>query len=470
MPGNLFARFTTIWKACLTYKQLHPGLSGLFALARRGVLALKEGELTQADSLAGEYRDRIAKTIRRPLPPLLSETSLTSEIYQSLMSGLQPQFRPVLVIDHDLGGGANGFREDLLRRYREEGRSVVLAICRFAIWTPEIECRLEDKILLFRINSLRELLPPAFPVFVDIVYNNFVGWVPPEEDGYRGFYKVSGENVAFILNQVQALTELVKTHGANGAQSKFFMHDFFSICPSYNLLDKDQSFCSPSDNLDRCALCLKQNPYSWFREGVSLSIWRKTWSELLVSMTKVRFFSSSSQEIFSRVYSLDESKQVVAGHLPLADFSKSAWRSPKNVPLTIGVFGNLSVAKGVGIVFDLAELLRQDAPKARLVHFGHKLKSNRHPNLLKAGPYKREDLPRLIEKYKVTVGFIPSIWPETFNYVAQELMQIGLPLVSFDLGAHAERIAEWEHGMIAGTRDAQGALKALKFMDSKYKS
>jgi hypothetical protein len=28
---------------------------------------------------------------------------------------------------------------------------------------------------------------------------------------------------------------------------------------------------------------------------------------------------------------------------------------------------------------------------------------------------------------------LPSIWPETFSYVAEELMQLGVPLAVFDL-------------------------------------
>lgn len=37
---------------------------------------------------------------------------------------------------------------------------------------------------------------------------------------------------------------------------------------------------------------------------------------------------------------------------------------------------------------------------------------------------------------------MPSIWPETYSFVLSEAMALGLPIVAFDLGAQAERLAD----------------------------
>ncbi|WP_303193127.1 glycosyltransferase, partial [uncultured Desulfovibrio sp.] len=71
------------------------------------------------------------------------------------------------------------------------------------------------------------------------------------------------------------------------------------------------------------------------------------------------------------------------------------------------------------------------------------------------------------KKYGVTVGLVPSVWPETFCYVVQECMQLGLPLVAFNLGAQGERVGKWEHGLLADEISAAGAYKALLALDAR---
>jgi glycosyltransferase involved in cell wall biosynthesis len=56
------------------------------------------------------------------------------------------------------------------------------------------------------------------------------------------------------------------------------------------------------------------------------------------------------------------------------------------------------------------------------------------------GPYRPDEAVALIRAQQADLGFLPSVWPETWSYVLSELWQAGLPVVAFDLGAPAERI------------------------------
>ena len=49
---------------------------------------------------------------------------------------------------------------------------------------------------------------------------------------------------------------------------------------------------------------------------------------------------------------------------------------------------------------------------------------------------------------KCRIGFLPSIWPETFSYVLSELLAFGLYPVVFNLGAQAERLSAAGTGSI----------------------
>lgn len=55
----------------------------------------------------------------------------------------------------------------------------------------------------------------------------------------------------------------------------------------------------------------------------------------------------------------------------------------------------------------------------------------------------------------------PSIWPETFSYVAQELVELDLPVACFDLGAPAERLRNYSKGMILKETTASAILDDL---------
>ncbi len=49
---------------------------------------------------------------------------------------------------------------------------------------------------------------------------------------------------------------------------------------------------------------------------------------------------------------------------------------------------------------------------------------------------------------KCRIGFLPSIWPETFSFVLSELLAFGLYPVVFNLGAQAERLSAAGTGSI----------------------
>ena len=78
------------------------------------------------------------------------------------------------------------------------------------------------------------------------------------------------------------------------------------------------------------------------------------------------------------------------------------------------------------------------------------------------GKYKREDLPQIIKDEQIDIFLIPSIWPETFSYTAQEVMMMELPLMVFDLGAPAERVKKYTKGIIINEISAVAVLDTVQ--------
>jgi glycosyltransferase involved in cell wall biosynthesis len=67
----------------------------------------------------------------------------------------------------------------------------------------------------------------------------------------------------------------------------------------------------------------------------------------------------------------------------------------------------------------------------------------------------------MVEASGANVFLFPSIWPETFSYVVEELMQLEVPIVCFDMGAPAERIRHYPKGKLIPLSDAREILSRL---------
>ena len=70
-------------------------------------------------------------------------------------------------------------------------------------------------------------------------------------------------------------------------------------------------------------------------------------------------------------------------------------------------------------------------------------------------------MPDIIEAEKIDLIFIPSVWPETFSYTAQEAIEMGMPVAVFDLWAPAERVKKYSKGLIIEKIDAEYALRKI---------
>ncbi|MGH6852714.1 MAG: glycosyltransferase [Methylocella sp.] len=116
----------------------------------------------------------------------------------------------------------------------------------------------------------------------------------------------------------------------------------------------------------------------------------------------------------------------------------------------IAVLGNLGAHKGRDIVSSCARDSYLRSLPLRFVVFGSiDLEENQFGGKLrKMGTYERENLGDHLARAKCRIGFLPSIWPETFSFVLSELLAFGLYPVVFNLGAQAERVSAAGTGSI----------------------
>ena len=67
----------------------------------------------------------------------------------------------------------------------------------------------------------------------------------------------------------------------------------------------------------------------------------------------------------------------------------------------------------------------------------------------------------MIQKRKIDIFLIPSVWPETFSYTTGEVMSMGYPVIVFDMGAPAERVREYEKGYVVNKVSADSVCEIL---------
>lgn len=406
------------------------------------------GKLDKLDSMYKSMQDQdmpssdAQQTSERPAaPPAPAFDKLDEHAVMDLLAGTDGL---VCLVDHNWGGGANIYARKLTETYNQNGKAVLRLA--HPVDQPFIYAIFHAPRgrLVYRLENISQALDADWLPFSEIFINELVLWDGPD----------NGENACKAIEAVTGkLSALAR---ARNIPMKMPVHDFFCVCPSFNLVGKKGVFCNLPDGRE-CARCLPA-------EDFDIGQWREVFGKLLANLSEIICFSDSATQIISQVYPAAADKISLVPHKPLVDWQTS-FSPPANAPMRIAVIGNINVTKGLDIVKKLHGLLSDGE---QLVMLGGC--ENFAPNSEKIvfhGAYQREELPALLEKYGVTVALLPSVWPETFCYVVQECMGLGLPLVCFDLGAQAERVGSYTRGKLADEITAEGAYRALKELDGQ---
>lgn len=348
--------------------------------------------------------------------------------------------RVVVVFDHGMGGGANSFRRARTNELVARGQTVVLVTPHLAAMEYTVSvCARGSRYADWVFQSQEEMLKQLSRFTIDAVeINNLVTFDRPLE----------------IVDWCVERSRL-------GARLHFFLHDFHAVCPAFTLIDADGRYCGvPS--LDTCRGCLPRNAANslGFSTAEDTGEWRAAWKKLLVGADSITAFSEASVRILTRAY------PDVAGRLRLElrphipDHSHLRLVEPGGGDvLTIGVVGNISRAKGARIVERLAALAEEQALSIQIVVIGTLQTGRACPSTLTVhGSYQSTELPDLLERYSVDVCLMPSVCPETYSYVTDEIMAMGMPLAVFDVGAPAERVARYGRGVVMSEITAEAAL------------
>ncbi|HNV86523.1 MAG TPA: glycosyltransferase [Candidatus Omnitrophota bacterium] len=238
---------------------------------------------------------------------------------------------------------------------------------------------------------------------------------------------------------------------------EYFIHDYFCICPEhYFLLDAAGSYFgdSPERHFRDCPRGAEAGRLERF----------------LSKAFRVTAPGEAARKIFASRY--PGLKIEVVPHdsfcrLPNVYDASSA----RNPILTIGVLGAIGPHKGARVIEALAGKFRSGKNPVRIKVIGYTDKQASPAVLRKGileitGKYSYRNLSSVISKSGISFFLFPSVWPETFSCVCEEILQSGYPILMFGLGAQQERIRNGEFGwtvpLQSGVRGLYGKILELE--------
>ena len=194
-----------------------------------------------------------------------------------------------------MGGGANRYRDQRLAQALELEQIVALLTYRLSEDRYRLELCDGDSIVLVTTGQLAELGELLRRLTLGrILLNNLVSY----------------PDVRRMIDTIRRVT------ASSGAKLELPLHDFFAVCPSFNLLDDRQEFCGVPE-LDRCRACIARVdlPEPVCDAPRAIDAWREAWSPLLLEARDIIAFSGSSRELFARAYpDLGHQRVVVRPH------------------------------------------------------------------------------------------------------------------------------------------------------------
>ena len=367
----------------------------------------------------------IYQRIRGNLPALLAKTTSDDDLEQRL--GVLPP-DTLLVIDHALGGGANHYRDEMIDKYSRDGRFVLL-------WTFSV-LTLSHQLSFIASDGRKTSVKIDLSVWdrlircrkiSGLVFNNCVSFPKPEEFPDR------------LVRFVQAYP--------GERRLTMLVHDFFTVCPSHFLLNHQGRYCG-LPGIETCRRCLPalDDPLANLFSAKNMELWRALWATAFEHAAEIICFSENTQSLLLKAY-----PDLPRDHLRIVphkvDYLSGRYAGdPSSSRLRVAMVGQIGKHKGSEEYISLIETARQRGYPIDFYVIGSLNGSVKPPEVIETGTYQRNDLADLFNRNKIRMVLMLSIWPETFSYVTHELIKLGIPLLSYDIGAQGDAVREYALG------------------------
>lgn len=329
---------------------------------------------------------------------------------------LRSEARPmVLLVTLGLGGGVERYVTERCEQLKAQGKFPLILrphktspdAC--ALWNTEtglqhLHFRIPDE--LPRLRTLLASLP-----LQSIEFNHFLGLDP----------------------------RLVKSVLSLGVSYDVFLHDYSFICPRITLMNETGRYCGEPD-LAACNRCVKRNGTE-LTEDITVGALRRRSETWLSGARRVSAPSQDTAQRYLRYFpqlKIDvvslEPNVVVPGTISIRR---------RQGPIRVALIGTIAEHKGYRVLLNCAQDAKKRGLDLEFLLIGHT--DNDAPlintgKVFITGRYGDVEVPGLLAREQPDLIWLPSVWPETWCYTLSHAIRSGLPVVTFDIGAMAERL------------------------------
>lgn len=252
------------------------------------------------------------------------------------------------------------------------------------------------------------------------------------------------------------------------------LHDFWMFCALIQRINLQGSVCSGPGDGRRCRLCAKQyagDDSDWVKR-------RNAHIELLNTVPDVILAESNDVRNYAIGQGVLPERIVVQN--PSVDSIDRIWHDAKFCPrplefqrLTVAFIGTMQEHKGIHLLLEAVALLKEKWQRRVCVA----LYGNAEPQYLKSlhtlarqinfadvkfyGAYDaNRDLLNIFAKTDIVV--IPSVWPETFGMVVEEVLAAHIPVICTKIGGLTEHIFDGAQGRMFALGDVNGLAAIIQ--------
>jgi glycosyltransferase involved in cell wall biosynthesis len=248
------------------------------------------------------------------------------------------------------------------------------------------------------------------------------------------------------------------------------VHDYAAFCPRISLVTGTRRYCGEPD-LAGCENCIADNGTNTDDDLPVREVVARSKHELDGAARVI----VPSEDVSARMrrHFPGLAPQIVPWEPEPAKVEDAVRK--RSLPVRVCLVGAIGVEKGYDILLGCARDAARRALELEFVLVGFSMDDSRLLNTGRVritGKYEQADATSLIREQDADIGFLTSIWPETWSYTLTQLWEAGLEVAAFDVGTLAERITEAKRGWLMPLSLGFGAVNRalLSFVRSEPRS
>ena len=327
-------------------------------------------------------------------------------------------------------------------------------------WTDLSARQLTDALRVVRLNAANLGSGDRCGLFNDDAEGVFARFLEGSDCGIVHFQHLLGFDTLMLPLIAKAM----------GRRVVITAHDYFMLCPEFNLLTPELKRCGKAcaDPFSpECPVCLKSKRKGGGPDAGKISeylgVRQRLVKRVLAAADAVVVPSEFVRAALGRAFGPEVKKKVrVFTHG--MDLPAPAPRRASSGALRVGFLGNLTKQKGAEVLFETARQLRGEPVDFTILGgIEPSFREAVHEaGFAASGEYTPGELPGLLAGMDLVV--IPSVWDETFCLTVSEAQGLGVPVAASSAGAITERVRDGEDGYLFPPGDAlalAGRLRAL---------